>query len=184
MTGFSRRAGLMSTVALGAALVLSACGIPLDDAPRAIDRSTTTQPQANPIGTGNGQTMLVYFFSDEQLVDQPVAADDTPTIDEAIKAVLGEPDPPLTTRIPAGTELLGFALEDRTAVIDLSDDIEAFTGPAQKEAYAQLVYTALASGEANAVRFKVAGKVVKAPTDDGNQELVTGDDYQPPLNPR
>ena len=97
--------------------------------------------------------------------------------------MLGEPEPPLDTRIPIGTELLGFALDGETAVIDLSDDIEAFTGQAQKEAYAQLVFTALASGRARSVRFRVGGEPVRAPTDQGNLDVVTANDYDPPLNP-
>ena len=163
---------------------LSACGVPLDDQPRAIDRTTTTQTTLVPASDGGEGSMSVFFFRGDQLTAERVAMDDDPTIDDAVNAVLGEPEPPLDTRIPIGTELLGFALVDDTAVIDLSDNIEAFTGQAQKEAYAQLVFTALASGRAESVRFRVGGEPVKAPTDQGNLDVVTADDYDPPLNPR
>ena len=183
-TRVARRRGTTVVVALVAALtVLAACGVPLDDEPRAIDRSTTTSTTAPPADTGDG-TLSVYFFDGDNLVDQQVPADDEPTIDDAVNAVLSGPAPPLTTQIPTGTELLGLRVDGTTAVIDLSDDIEAFTGLAQKQAYAQLVFTTLASRQVRQVRFKVAGKAVKAPTDQGNLDVVTAEDYDPPLNPR
>lgn len=178
------RGATIAATLLVALSSLAACGVPLDDEPRAIDRSTTTTTTAPPTGGTTGSTMSVYFFDGDDLVDQQVPAGDTPSIDDAVNAVLGEPEPPLTTQIPTGTELLGFRLDGNTAVIDLSDDIEAFTGPAQKQAYAQLVFTTLASRQVQQVRFKVAGKAVKAPTDQGNLDVVTADDYNPPLNPR
>lgn len=182
-----RRTGTALTV-LGLVSVLScasitACGVPLDDQPRAIDRTTTTQTTLVPASDGGEGSMSVFFFRGDQLTAERVAVDDDPTIDDAVNTVLGEPKPPLDTRIPIGTELLGFALDGETAVIDLSDDIEAFTGQAQKEAYAQLVFTALASGRARSVRFRVGGEPVKAPTDHGNLDVVTANDYDPPLNP-
>lgn len=174
----------VATVTVALALLVAGCGVPLDDEPRAIDRTTTSQTTVVPPASGDGKTMSIYFFGDERLVDQQVAADNDPTIDDAIKSVLGKPEPPLTTLIPTGTELLGFELDGQTAIIDLSEDIQGFTGPEQKGAYAQLVFTALASGQATSVQFRVNGEAVKAPTDNGNREFVVANDYDPPLNPR
>ncbi len=164
-------------------LALAACGVPLDDAPRAIERTTTTQTTVPAPPDGSGESMVVYFFRGDSLEDVEVAADDQPTIDDAINAVLAGAEEPLASFIPAGTELLGFELDGTTAVIDLSDGIEGIGGSRQKGAFAQLVFTALASGEATSVRFKVAGEAVPAPTDNGNLELVVAADYDPPLNP-
>jgi spore germination protein GerM len=177
------RASLVASVISLAAVALGACGVPLDDAPRAIDRTTTTQTSAVPPAGPTGETMAVFFFRGDRLTEVDVAADDDPTIDDAVKAVLAGAQSPYTTFIPAGTDLLGFRLDGNTAVIDLSDDIEGVGGSRQKGAFAQLVFTALASGDATSVRFKVAGKAVPAPTDNGNVELVVADDYDPPLNP-
>ncbi len=182
-----RRPALASAVVglVAVATLVASCGVPLDEEPRAIDRTTTTPSTVAPAANGDdGATMSLYFFNGDRLQDQQVPADDDPTIADAITAVLGEPEPPLTTQIPAGTELLSFALEGTTAVIDLSEEVEIFTGQEQKMAYAQLTFTALASGEATEVRFLVAGAEVAAPTDQGNLDVVTADDYDPPLNPR
>jgi len=179
-----RPATVLATATLCLALLVTGCGVPLDDGPRAIDRSTTSQTTLVSPAVSDGENLSIYFFRDERLEDQQVPADRDPTVDDAIKAVLGEPDPPLTTLIPTGTELLGFELDGQTAVIDLSEDIQGFTGPEQKGAYAQLVFTALATGEATSVQFKVSGEAVKAPTDNGNRESVVAADYDPPLNPR
>ena len=70
------------------------------------------------------------------------------------------------------------------ASINLSGAIEDIGGPAQKEAYAQLVFTALVFSQITSVKFRVQGSPVDAPTDNGNLAMVTADDYSPPLNPR
>lgn len=172
----------VAAAAVALVLLVGGCGVPLDDAPRAVDLTTTSQTTVVP-PAGDGETLSIFFFRDDRLEDQQVAADEDPTIGDAINAVLGKPEPPLTTLIPTGTEMLDFELDGQTAVIDLSDDIQGFTGPEQKGAYAQLVFTALSSGEATSVRFMVDGKKVKAPTDDGNRDIVVRTDYQPPLRP-
>ena len=178
----SRRFGHGLAVTSALAPLGAGCGVPLNDAPRAI-YTPTSQTTVAPPASGTGETQSVYFFRDDRLEDQQVAAGNGPTIDDAINAVLAGPKRPLTTMIPTGTELLGFQLDGRTAIIDLSDDIEAIIGPPQKGAYAQLVFTALASGQATSVRFKVSGKAVQAPTDAGNRDTIVADDYDPPLNP-
>ena len=80
--------------------------------------------------------------------------------------------------------LHGAMVADGLATIDLSSEIDDIGGPAQKKAFAQIVFTALGFDEVERVRFLVDGKPVDAPTDDGNLAEVTADDYDPPLNPR
>lgn len=170
---------------IATAALLGACGVPLDDAPRAIDRSTTSTSSPTTVASQPGEeTQSIFFLEDERLVDVPITADDTPSINDALTAVLGAPPKPLKTRIPKGTELLGFELEDRTAVIDLSERINEIEAERQTEAYAQLVFTALASGRVDRVMFRVEGEPVQAPTDNGGLEVVGADDYDPPLSPR
>lgn len=169
-----------------AAALLAACGVPLDDAPRAIDQSTTsTSSPVTVASEPGGQDLSVFYLDGEQLVDVQVPAGDTPTVRDALTTVLGPPpEQPLVTRIPEGTQLLGVELDDRTAVINLSEEINNIEAARQTQAYAQLVFTALASDEADRVMFLVEGKAVQAPTDNGGLEVVGEDDYDPPLSPR
>ena len=70
------------------------------------------------------------------------------------------------------------------ATIDLTSEINDVTGPAQKEAFAQIVFTALAFEEVQQVRFLIDNEVIDAPTDDGNLALISAENYDAPLNPR
>lgn len=175
------RAGLAAVALLVGLLV--GCGVPLDAEPRAIVRTTTTQTTVAPVEAGDDQ-LTVYYFRGERLEDVQVSAEADAGTSDAVRAVLRSPEPPLTTQIPTDTELLDFSLDGRTAVIDLSDEMEVVTGQRQKEAYAQLVFTALFSGEARSVRFLVAGEAIQAPTDQGNRDVVQASDFDPPLNPQ
>lgn len=175
-------------VSLTTLLGLVSCGVPLDDAPRAIDRSTTTQAQVNEVDTGSGRTMAVYFLRGERLEKVEVSANDVPAnarpgLDEALTALLAKPSPPLVSQIPTGTKVRNARISGDTAVIDLSEEINDVEGKLQKAAYAQFVFTVLASGVADRVTFLVEGEPVQAPTDNGGKPTVIADDYDPPLNP-
>ena len=174
--------------ALVIALWLGACGVPLDSAPRAINRTTTTlvsQTTVPPSEEAAAPKVRVYFLNDDRLVATDIAVEAEPDLARAIGLVLAtKPDAPLQTRIPPGTNLLGLRVEGSVALIDLSDAIEDISGPTQKEAYAQIVFTALEFTQITSVQFRVQGKPVDAPTDNSNLAVVTADDYAPPLNPR
>ena len=56
-------------------------------------------------------------------------------------------------------------------------------GQPGKQAFAQIVFTALSFAEVETVTFRVEGQSIVAPTDRGNLEAVSAEDYDPPLNP-
>ncbi|MCU1497119.1 MAG: Spore germination protein-like protein [Acidimicrobiales bacterium] len=179
------------TAAAIAALVLSAaataCGVPLDGTPRAIERSTTTT--ATTLGPSNdpaAKTVSLYFLVDDHLVVDLFPVDREPNLQTAIGLVLSmtKPTAPLTNRIPTGTTLLGVEVDGSQANIDLSEEMNDISGLTQKEAYAQIVFTALQFPQIKSVSFSIAGKPVDAPTDNSNLRVVTADDYEPPLSPR
>ena len=176
-------------IVLAGGLMLSACGVPADDAPRTINRSTTTTlPNQTTVplsGAVGAPKALLYFLDDGHLSPTYVAVESDPDLAKAIGLVLAtQPEAPLQTRIPPGTKLLSSRVEGSVASINLSGAIEDIGGPAQKEAYAQLVFTALVFSQITSVKFRVQGSPVDAPTDNGNLAMVTADDYSPPLNPR
>ncbi len=90
----------------------------------------------------------------------------------------------LDTSVPPGTRLRGVVVKNGLATIDLTGEINDIGGPAQKEAFAQIVFTALGFEEVQRVRFFIDGEPVDAPTDDGNLAQIDADNYDPPLNPR
>ena len=176
-------------VALAIATAVS-CGVPIDDQPRAISRSTAPPETAVPTTLDGSPTdqVSVYFLRGEALERYSQAVTEEPTIGQAIGFVL-DPVPEdapegLSTKVPPGTTLVDVEIVGRIATIDLTSEINDVTGPDQKEAFAQIVFTALAWEGVEQVRFQVDGETVDAPTDDGNLNVVSADDYDPPLNPR
>jgi spore germination protein GerM len=185
----TRRAPL-ALVSLLLAVLVAACGVPLDEGPREITQTTIAPTEDVPTTiSGSGQREIsVYFLRDDRLERQGYPIEGEPTLAQAIDFVL---DPPaegvsegLRSSVPPGTVRRGVEVTDGVATIDLTSEINDVSGPTQKEAFAQIVFTTLAFEDITQVRFLVDGQVIDAPTDEGNLPLVSADDYDPPLNPR
>lgn len=178
-----------AALALGAA-ALAACGVPIDESPRAITQTTIAPVDQTPttVANSDAQEVSVYFLHGDRLERQgyPVAGE--PTLRAALDFVLAAPaegsDPELRTAVPPGTTLRSVEVTDGTATIDLTNEINDVSGPAQKEAFAQIVFTTLSFEGVEQVRFLIDGDVVDAPTDDGNLAVVSAANYDKPLNPR
>lgn len=192
----TRRTGRTGRVAAALAAVavvvgLAACGVPVDDEPRAISQTTLRPAESVPstIAPTGAPTVSVYFLNDDRLqaVEYPVEGE--VTLGKALGNVLAAPPEGgasgLRTAVPPGTQLRGAEVtEDGLATIDLSSEISDIGGTTQKEAFAQIVFTALGFDEVKRVGFSIDGRPIDAPTDDGNLSEVSADDYVPPLNPR
>jgi len=175
-------------VALLVAIVTAGCGVPLDSSPRAIPTTTSTTPTTDSTapttgGSPGARTVSAYFLNDDTLERVLYPVDDEPTLADALTFVLGDPPQSLTTSIPSGTRLLSSKITGRVASVNLTSEINDISGQPQKQAYAQMAFTALALPTVTAVRFMVDGKEVDAPTDNGNRGVVTGADYEGSLNP-
>lgn len=188
----SRRPVLAAAAALvvAAAAALAACGVPLDDQPRAITQTTPSTVPATPTtaASTDAQEVSVYFLRGERLerVGFPVTGE--PTLRKALDFVLSplgpKADADLHTAVPPGTKLNDVEVTDGVATIDLTSEINDVKDQTQKEAFAQIVFTTLSFEGAKEVRFLVDGDPVDAPTDDGNLPTVSADNYDKPLNPR
>ena len=180
-----RLAPVLVALALGAAgLLATSCGVPIDQEPRAI--SPATRPvETTPTTTGSPSApqVQIYFVDGDRLVSRRFPAD---SLAAALGLALVSPEGnSAKSRIPPGTTLLSVAVADGTASIDLSDQILDIGGETQKQAFAQLAFTAFAyDDQIDSVRFLVAGKAIEAPTDAGGQAEVTANDYEDPLRPR
>jgi spore germination protein GerM len=169
---------------------VAACGIPLDEDPEVVSQPTSGSSQAPTTTEPDGVSaeVSVYFLRGDALEAQryPVAGE--ADLGQALNFVLARPaegsDPDLRTSVPPGTQLLGVETDGSTATIDLSADIADVSGVAQKEAFAQIVFTALSFRGIDQVRFEIDGRPIDAPTDDGNLTVISADNYDRPLNPR
>lgn len=191
MTASRRRAAIAcGALAVTSGLAaLAGCGVPLDDVPRPISNTTVASTDVpTTISPTGAATVPVYFLNGERLqaVEYPVEGE--VTLGKALDFVLAAPpedsSADLRTSIPPGTRLRGVEVADGLATIDLTGEISDIGGPPQKEAFAQIVFTALGFDEVREVQFQIDGKPIDAPTDDGNVAVVSADAYNPPLNPR
>lgn len=186
-----RRTRLVASLGLAAALLATAagCGVPLDDEPRAITR-TTLPADATPttLTPDGGPRVLVYFVRKDRLEVQSYQVKGDATLTKAVGFALHGPAEgsprELRSSVPPGTDLRSAKVTDGTARIDLTHQINDISGTNQKEAFAQLVFTALEFPGVDRVRFQIEGANVDAPTDHGNQTVVTAGAYDRPLNPR
>ena len=185
-----RIAGSVAGVGLDGLLGLAGCGVPIDREPRPITQTTVAPAPTVPttVAPTGAPTVDVYFLNVDRLqaVDYPVEGE--ATLGKALDFVLAGPPEGaadgLDTSVPPGTRLRGVVVKNGLATIDLTGEINDIGGPAQKEAFAQIVFTALGFEEVQRVRFFIDGEPVDAPTDDGNLAQIDADNYDPPLNPR
>jgi hypothetical protein len=168
---------LVAAAAVVAGALLTACGLPKDGAPRALAKrdvpfsllasSTTSVPAGTPQGT---VTVHLFFLQGPHLqsVNREVR---TSGADEVLTSLLGgvtETDGEVRSDIPKGTQLVKTTRQGNVLVIELTPEITASAqGPIQKNAFAQIVYTADQLNGVFGVRFKVHGEYVKVPTDNG-----------------
>ena len=154
-----------------AVLLLTACGVPQDDAPRAVQAPFgVPSATAAPDGVGPGRVAL-YFVRDGEVVltTRPVRAS-TPTPDLLDLLFAGtsadERDAGLVSFIPANLTLEEFAVQGGTAVLTLGGpDEEVQRIPPL--AYAQIVAT-LTPHRAQGVRFRLDDADLPVPRSDGS----------------
>jgi hypothetical protein len=173
---------------VAALLVVSSCGIPQDEGPRALGPVLATPtPEAIPEPECVQSFTIFLLDSDRRLV--PVRRD-VPTdlrIGDLIAALVADPSAAeraqgLGTAVPALTTLNPNPDVDpdtEIATIDLAAGSLEITGDQLTEALAQLVYTLTESGSISMVRILVDGEEVPWPTDGGESNQPLGpDDYR------
>lgn len=179
-------------VALGGAIVVGACGLPADSAPRVIAADKvpfsllgpSTTNQGNQVG---GVEVELYFVDGDRLGAVTRRVSDTSpqmVLDALVRGPADSDSSTLKGAIPPETRVLRADIEDNTLTVVLTKDILSVTGPLQKNAFAQLVYTATGLPGVRQVRFRVAEsdgsneQDVEPPTDAGaKQGTLTKSDY-------
>ncbi|MFN3217073.1 MAG: GerMN domain-containing protein [Acidimicrobiales bacterium] len=169
-------------------LVVSSCGIPQDDGPRAIGPVLATPtPEATPEPECVQSFTIFLLDADKRLV--PVRRD-VPAdlrIPDLIAALVADPSEAeraqgLGTAVPALTTLNPNPEVNRDteiATIDIAGGSLDLGPGLLTEALAQLVYTLTESGSISAVRILVDGERVPWPTDEGESDRpLSPDDYR------
>ena len=143
---------IRSLATLIATLVLAGC----DGGDDGVETATTTTQ-------GPVSSLTLYYLEGEHLRAFPAELVNAgPTPAEAVEALLANVDGHATA-IPAGTELNGVSVRNRTTTVDLSREFESGGGSASMQArVAQVVYTLTQWQFIWRVTFELDGEPVEA----------------------
>ena len=167
-----------------AVVLLAGCGVPDDDVPQALapesvpfsllatsTTTTTTVPKPPPLVDELVRVYLVDNLSGRLVeVSRPVPA--PATVGRALQTLLEGPTEDelargLSSSIAGSTQLLGVEGPAAGVVtVDLSD-LSGIAGEGQRVALAQVVFTATAAPDVQAVLFKFDGEPSEAPNAEG-----------------
>jgi spore germination protein GerM len=172
--------GLLAFVLL--CVVVSACAVGTDEAPRDIEQATVLVRDTNDDAQAAGGAGRIYLtvpgVSGEPTRLRSVARDVGDDPDAVVAALLAGPNgdeftDQLRTALPDGLQVI--TLQRRAGGIvdlDVTDEIQQLSGDVQVLALAQIVYTVSELNGIEAVRISVDGESVQWP--DGNGELTIG----------
>lgn len=188
----SRRAGRTRVALLAAGLLATtACGVPQDEAPRALDRgevpfsTPTPSPPNEPSGTLEAP---LHFVRDGQVVPASRRVERPLRVEDLVELLFGgtverESRQGLISVIPSTLSVEDVEVQGDTAVVTL-DGPDAEVLRTTPLAYAQIVAT-LTPARAEGVRFRLDGRDLDVPRGDGSLSsgALTREDYAQVLSP-
>ncbi len=180
LAGWRRRA-VACLAAAGVLGPLGACGIGVDETPRAIQGAADTTTTIVSPSSGVFAASL-YFVREGALIPVTQELPDQQLATE-IAALLQTPAAAtrtngLSTSIPAGTELREVTRVGDRARIDLSSSFDNLVGPSRQQAIGQMVLTATAKPGVDTVSFQVDGETITVSSRDrGDQTEVNECDF-------
>lgn len=168
------------------ALLVTACGVPLDAAPEVIAVDLGDMPELDlPVGD-DLEAVTFYLIEQGNLV--PVTHElPIPVEAGAVAGFLVEGIDPtqkgsgLRTSIPTGTRVLTVDDENGVVRVNLSRDFAAVGGEEELLAVAQVVLTLTDLDDVGAVAFELEGVATDVPLPNGalSDDPVGADDYRP-----
>jgi spore germination protein GerM len=173
-------------------IVAAGCGIPNDDKPRALDPNVLPASlAANPSGTSvptdrSTQTVKLYLVQNSgdrevlmaETTSMSLVSDSSQLPGMVIRALIAEQPPAtasggnaLINALPPSVQVLDASLDGTVLNLDLSDlgNVELTR---QRQAAAQIVFTATALTGIESVRFHINGQPIAVPLD--NETSVAG----------
>jgi hypothetical protein len=163
-----------TSIAVVLVLIVSACGIQTDSAPRNLPEDERSLVIAgNSAGTDASGADRIYLVAPgEERLLRSVPRDATRREDLIRILLLGPNDDEIEDQyssfIPPATELLSARSNGQILIIDLTSEISELTGQTLPQAIAQIVYTATEIEGIEAVQLKVLGEEVAWPKQNGD----------------
>ncbi len=160
-----RAAGLVGV------LLLSACGVQADSAPRDVPEDNRVRLSGVSLGGDASGAERIYLIGpgDDRLLR---SVRRNPTTPENLIEILllgpnaDERDAQFSTAIPTGLRVERIESQGSRLVIDVSEELTTLSGPALVQAIAQIVYTASEIENVLSVQITFEGQPVSWPTAD------------------
>lgn len=176
-----RRHRVVAATVVTALAALTACGIGVDEHPRALDVEVTSTTA--PDSPTTGPFSAVLYFSREGLLFPVRQELPSRTIESVISGVLqGPPEGQqlsgLGNSVPSGTELLSVARNNGEVVVNLSSSFDNVVNPLRIQAIGQMVMSVTDQFEVETMSFEIDGRTltVSSPRR-GDTTEVTACDY-------
>ncbi|MBM0276854.1 GerMN domain-containing protein [Micromonospora tarensis] len=180
-------------LAVGLVALLSGCGIPTDDAPRAVQPPRGPFPTSAPVETAPAgpATETLCLVRDNRIVPVLRRVDRLPTIEDHLRHLLAGPtgaerDTDLTSALPGAVNAAGATVtggQARVAVDEPGDD----AGRSDEVlAFGQIVCTLTSRDDVTSVTFLRDGRPLGVPRADGSlsDQPLRRTDYAPLITPR
>ena len=173
------RARVPIVVALTLALVASACSLPTDRAPRAIERDrlpAVLEPARNAtttvVGSADAKDAQICFANagEVQCVQRKVSAISPEILFKTLMegTTTAEQKEGYSSYLPPATRYLSSSLSNHVLTLSLNDGIRDISNPNDKTAFAQIVFTMVKSiPTVRKVAVVSDGKRLPIPTDNG-----------------
>ncbi|HJM28082.1 MAG: GerMN domain-containing protein [Acidimicrobiales bacterium] len=163
-------------------LIISACGVPEDSQPKAVDSPIGAQTE-NPLDqpdTGELRSEIIYLFSENNSllpVSREIPTDElrvTDLINELVADLSEtERDASLSTAVPIGLSLSGVDQDEDVATINFSaGGLEVIEGEELTKALAQIVWTLTETGTLDAIFISIEGDIKTWPTPNGGDQQL------------
>jgi Sporulation and spore germination len=158
-------------VAVVAGILLSACGVQADSAPRDVPEDNRVRLSGVSLGGDASGAERIYLIGpgDDRLL-RSVRRNPTTNANLIEILLLGpnadERDAQFSTAIPTGLRVERIESQGSRLVIDVSEELTTLSGPALVQAIAQIVYTASEIENVLSVQITFEGQPVSWPTAD------------------
>lgn len=169
------------------AVLLTGCGVPQDDGPRALQprevpfASPTGSPVVEPVG--DREVQLGFVAREGSVTLRSRTVEDPLTTGGVLELLFAGPSPDeraagLSTLLPSTVTVEDVEVVDGTAVVTLDGPDDSEVLRLQPLAYAQIVAT-LTPGRASGVRFRLDDTALRVPREDGSltEQPLARQDY-------
>lgn len=166
-------------------VVMTGCGLPLDETPRAAEAPETSIPARSQTPEGGLGDSIIYFISANGNLNPVTRVIEQPSPEAVIEVLLDGPSDAdrgagRTTGVPGPTELIDITVDGSRVTVDLSEDFSEGVGVAGQQAAAQIVYTLSELEDITSVAFEVEGEPISVSSpnpETGDTDIVDRCDY-------